>query len=40
MNKWSLGLAISALAAPPAIAQQGQVNVICSVQADWCNGAT
>ncbi len=23
--------------APLAIAQQGQVNVICSVQADWCN---
>ena len=23
--------------APAARAQQGQVNVICSVQADWCN---
>ncbi len=23
--------------ASPAFAQQGQVNVICSVQADWCN---
>ena len=25
------------LFAPVAMAQQGQVNVICSVQADWCN---
>ena len=36
-------LAVGALAAgatlfaPAAMAQQGQVNVICSVQADWCN---
>jgi iron(III) transport system substrate-binding protein len=30
--------AAAALAfAPAALAQQGQVNVICSVQADWCN---
>jgi iron(III) transport system substrate-binding protein len=27
----------SAAFAPSAQAQQGQVNVICSVQADWCN---
>ena len=26
-----------ALAAGGAMAQQGQVNIICSVQADWCN---
>ncbi|GAB3771747.1 ABC transporter substrate-binding protein [Ramlibacter monticola] len=35
MRKWcfGLGLAVSAAAA----AAQGQVNVICSVQAEWCN---
>jgi len=27
----------AAACAPAALAQQGQVNVICSVQADWCN---
>ena len=30
-------LAASSLLAGAASAQQGQVNVICSVQADWCN---
>ena len=30
-------LAVGCLAAGAAAAQQGQVNVICSVQADWCN---
>ena len=28
---------LGTLAAPAALAQQGQVNIICSVQADWCN---
>ena len=30
-------LALATAFAPAAVAQQGQVNVICSVQADWCN---
>jgi iron(III) transport system substrate-binding protein len=30
-------LAVSALAASGAHAQDGQVNIICSVQAEWCN---
>ena len=30
-------LALSAMFAGGAMAQQGQVNVICSVQAEWCN---
>jgi iron(III) transport system substrate-binding protein len=30
-------LAVGVLLAGGAAAQQGQVNVICSVQADWCN---
>ena len=30
-------LAVGCLLAGGAAAQQGQVNVICSVQADWCN---
>ena len=29
--------ALFAVASLPAVAQQAQVNVICSVQADWCN---
>jgi iron(III) transport system substrate-binding protein len=33
----SVVLAALCLSAPWAGAQQGQVNVICSVQADWCN---
>ena len=38
MKSWTiLGLAAMAFAPAAAIAQQGQVNVICSVQADWCN---
>src|SRR5438445_1011002 len=36
-KKWLLGSVFAALAAPAALAQQGQLNVICSVQADWCN---
>jgi len=32
-----VALAASAALAGPAFAQQGQVNVICSVQAEWCN---
>src|SRR5450631_1309600 len=37
MKKWRVGVAaLSVLAAPAAFAQ-GQVNIICSVQADWCN---
>ena len=36
-NKWVVASILSALAVPAAQAQQGQVNVICSVQADWCN---
>jgi iron(III) transport system substrate-binding protein len=35
MRNWSLGLAALALAGTAAA--QGQVNVICSVQAEWCN---
>jgi iron(III) transport system substrate-binding protein len=35
MRKFCLGLA--ALAFAGAVAAQGQVNVICSVQAEWCN---
>ena len=43
MKRWTLALAVTAatattaLFAPAALAQSGQVNVICSVQADWCN---
>ncbi|MCI4431770.1 MAG: iron ABC transporter substrate-binding protein, partial [Burkholderiales bacterium] len=37
MNKRILALALGLLSASAALAQQGQVNVICSVQADWCN---
>jgi iron(III) transport system substrate-binding protein len=37
MKPWTAALVTAALAAPAAMAQQGQVNVICSVQADWCN---
>jgi len=37
MKRWTAALLVSAFAAPAAMAQQGQVNVICSVQADWCN---
>ena len=37
MKQWLAVAAASALFAPSAWAQQGQVNVICSVQADWCN---
>ncbi len=37
MRKFWVALALSALAAPAAFSQQGQVNIICSVQADWCN---
>jgi iron(III) transport system substrate-binding protein len=40
MKRWTIlcALAVCATAlAPAAMAQQGQVNVICSVQADWCN---
>jgi iron(III) transport system substrate-binding protein len=37
MKNWVLGSLFATLAVPPAFAQQGQVNVICSVQADWCN---
>ncbi len=36
MKKWLIGVAVATLA-PVIHAQQGQVNVICSVQADWCN---
>src|ERR1035438_5539009 len=36
MNRWVVLVAASAFAGA-AMAQQGQVNVICSVQADWCN---
>ena len=35
MRNWSLGLAAFVLAGTAAA--QGQVNVICSVQAEWCN---
>ena len=40
MKRWTIlcTLALGAAAfVPAATAQQGQVNVICSVQADWCN---
>ena len=37
MKAWKMALVLGVLAAPAAMAQQGQVNVICSVQADWCN---
>ena len=38
MKPWTAALVAGALVAPTAaMAQQGQVNVICSVQADWCN---
>ena len=37
MKPWTAALVLGALAAPAAMAQQGQVNIICSVQADWCN---
>ena len=38
-KRWNfVVLAAAAVAVTPAaMAQQGQVNVICSVQADWCN---
>lgn len=35
-RRWALLAAASAFAGA-AMAEQGQVNVICSVQADWCN---
>ena len=35
MKKLILGVALTALSA--ATAAQGQVNIICSVQAEWCN---
>ena len=38
MKRWKIVFAATALVAnTAALAQQGQVNVICSVQADWCN---
>jgi iron(III) transport system substrate-binding protein len=37
MKAWTAALLLGTLAAPAAMAQQGQVNIICSVQADWCN---
>lgn len=37
MKPWTAALVLGAMAAPAALAQQGQVNIICSVQADWCN---
>ena len=39
MKRWTLALAAATACAlaPAAMAQNGQVNVICSVQADWCN---
>ena len=40
MNHWKKLVAAAAATCafvPAAMAQQGQVNVICSVQADWCN---
>ena len=36
MKRWAI-LGLLAVCASAAFAQQGQVNVICSVQADWCN---
>jgi len=35
MRKFSLGVILAAFAG--SVAAQGQVNVICSVQAEWCN---
>ena len=35
MKKLFLGAAFATLSA--AAAAQGQVNIICSVQAEWCN---
>jgi iron(III) transport system substrate-binding protein len=37
MKAWTTALLLGTLVAPAAMAQTGQVNVICSVQADWCN---
>ena len=38
MKRWKIVFAATALVAnTAALAQQGQVNVICSVQAEWCN---
>ena len=40
MDRWTMALVAAATAAalaPAAQAQPSQVNVICSVQADWCN---
>jgi len=37
MMKFMLPAALLAAFSLPAAAQQAQVNVICSVQADWCN---
>ena len=37
MKKNLLGLAIVAAALPAAAQDAGQINVICSVQAEWCN---
>jgi iron(III) transport system substrate-binding protein len=39
MQRWKSMVAVAAiaLAAAPAAMAQGQLNVICSVQADWCN---
>ena len=37
MNKALLPAALAAVLSLPVAAQQAQVNVICSVQADWCN---
>ena len=39
MKRWTLALAAATACSfvPAAWAQNGQVNVICSVQADWCN---
>ena len=36
MRRVAVGIAAS-LCMAGAAAQQGQVNVICSVQAEWCN---
>ena len=37
MRNRLIACAAGALFMAPSFAQQGQVNVICSVQADWCN---
>jgi len=37
MNKALLPAALATVLSLPVAAQQAQVNVICSVQADWCN---